>query len=177
MFPWGHLAFGYVAYTLFNRLYFDSFPDGPPVIVLGITALLPDLVDKPLSWSLGIFPSGRALFHSLLVLLPLSAAIYWLSHRTHRASIGHSAIIGLLSHAVGDILDTLFTEPLYDIPIWLLWPLLSVPTDENAGYHYLWEISADPFFYFETSLTVFAIALWFRHGVPGIDWLANSVSD
>lgn len=177
MFPWGHLSLGYVAYALFDRSGVTPSPEGFPIVVLGITALLPDLVDKPLAWSVGIFPTGRAVFHTLLVLVPLSAGIYWLSRRLDRGPIGDAAIIGLLSHPVGDVLDSVLSEPLYENPKWLFWPLLSVPADENAGFHYLWEISLDPFFYFETALTVIAVALWYRHGFPGLDWLWDSVLD
>ncbi|MFC6964015.1 hypothetical protein ACFQL7_23110 [Halocatena marina] len=54
MWPWSHAAVGYLCYSIGTRLVGRRPTTGPTVAVL-FGALLPDLVDKPLSWVFGQF--------------------------------------------------------------------------------------------------------------------------
>ena len=49
MWPWEHLAFGYVLYSLGVRTLRGRTPRGPPVLVLAVATQVPDLLDKPLA--------------------------------------------------------------------------------------------------------------------------------
>lgn len=72
MWPWEHLAVGYIGYSLSVRLAGRGVPRPRPVVALAVGTQFPDLVDKPLSWTLGVLPSGHSLAHSLFAALPLA---------------------------------------------------------------------------------------------------------
>ena len=61
MWPWEHLAFGYLLWSLWLRARGRSLPGDWEALVLVFATQLPDLVDKPLAWQLGVLPGGRSL--------------------------------------------------------------------------------------------------------------------
>ena len=63
MWPWDHLAFGYVWYTLASRGWDGRPPSNAAAIALAVGTQFPDLVDKPLAWWLDVLPAGRSLGH------------------------------------------------------------------------------------------------------------------
>ena len=75
MWPWEHVAFGYVLYSLGSHAIRREPPAEWTVFALGLGTLVPDLVDKPLSWSLGLFPTGYSVAHSALVAVPTVAGL------------------------------------------------------------------------------------------------------
>jgi len=176
MFPWGHAALAYVLYSGFTDSRYDSHPTDYHPVLLGFASLLPDVIDKPLAWNLNLIPVGRSIFHSLLILIPLAVTIYWISARRNHRRIGHTLLIGLLSHPLGDVLDSVFTVPRFEAPTYLLWPVITAPPpDENLGYAQLWAFDVGPFFYFETALVLAASVLWIHHGLPGLTWLSDKM--
>ena len=60
MWPWGHLALGYLLHSPLARARFGRPPTDRATLLLVIGTQLPDLVDKPLAWWLGVLPAGRS---------------------------------------------------------------------------------------------------------------------
>ena len=87
MWPWGHAAAGYLLYTLWARRRFHRPPAGAATLALAVGTQFPDLVDKPLAWTFGISPSGRAGAHSLLIAIPLLLMLWVGLPDRHRRSL------------------------------------------------------------------------------------------
>ena len=183
MWPWGHLAFGYVFYSLVSRLWFDEPPRGPAVYVLAIATQIPDLVDKPLSWVFGVIPTGYSVAHSVFVAVPLGVAVALLAWRRDHLGAGIAFVVGYWSHLLGDLVVGVATsQP--NVLGRVLWPVVTLsPYAERMGaidraLHYLVQFVAqirtgdDP-----TLLLVylgpFAVAflVWIVDGMPGFPWL------
>lgn len=126
MWPWGHAAVGYLLYTAYTRLQYGRSPDDISTVLLLLGTQLPDLIDKPLAWTLALLPSGRSLGHSLLVLIPLSILVYLLAARYRHTEWGSAFAIGALSHAVIDVLPAAIRGE-YAYTTSLLCPLLPAP--------------------------------------------------
>lgn len=56
----------YVPYALDTLVRERRLPNAKHTVVPLYATQLPDLIDKPLAWSVGILPTGRSLAHSLL---------------------------------------------------------------------------------------------------------------
>ena len=65
MWPWGHLAVGYLVYSGLSRWRFGRLPGSVATLAVALGTQLPDLVDKPLAWTVNVLASGRSLAHSL----------------------------------------------------------------------------------------------------------------
>ena len=133
MLPWEHAAVGYIGYSLFvHALYRDS-PTGLEAVVVVFASVLPDLIDKPLAWELGVFPSGYALGHSILFAVPFSLAVGALAARRGGPRIGWAFGIGYLLHLPADVI------PIYlqggGVPIErILWPIRVTRGNPYAGF-------------------------------------------
>jgi len=180
MFPWEHLAFGYLLYSVTVHVVDRRAPDGKRVIVLALATQIPDLVDKPLSWAFDVFTVGYGAAHSVLVVVPalcvagVVAARSTLDGRTVAAyGVGH------LSHLAGDLVyPVLRGEP---VPVGrLLWPVASFPgpeTDvglvERTLYYvlrYLYDIltlDPSPLLLVQFGLLAAVGLLWLADGAPG----------
>lgn len=170
MWPWGHLAGAYVLYTVSTRKRFDEPPAHGPVLVLVFASLLPDLVDKPLAWYLGVLPTGRTLAHSLVVLVPLSIAVYHLACRYDRREHGVAFAVGVFSHAALDALPALWNPEAN--AAFLLWPLVPVEGYERGSPSVVELFLAslgEPYFLSEFVLLALAVVLWRRDGYPGLE--------
>lgn len=169
MWPWGHAALGYLLYASYTRLRYDRTPDGASTLILLIGTQLPDLIDKPLAWTLPVLPSGRSLGHSVLVLVPLSLLVYALAVRYQDGDWGNAFVIGVLSHAVVDVLPSAVRGE-FAYTTSLVWPLLPPPPyperDRTILGHFL-AIEPTPMLMFELVLTVVAVVVWWRQGRPG----------
>jgi membrane-bound metal-dependent hydrolase YbcI (DUF457 family) len=168
MWPWGHLAVGYLLYSLGLRRT-NRLPDSPEVFLLALGTQLPDLVDKPLSWELGLLVSGRSLGHSLLVAAVILAVLYvGLAPRIGRSRVTAFAV-GYLSHPFADLpyVDLLAGE--YATSAYLVWPLRSMPPDdlERSIIEYLLSFQPGPFDYVQFALVLLALGLWYLDGRPG----------
>ncbi|AWB26709.1 metal-dependent hydrolase [Halococcoides cellulosivorans] len=159
MWPWGHLAVAYLALA-----GFEWHRDREPTI--GVTAValvgsqLPDLIDKPLAWTLDVLPVGRSLAHSVVVLAPLIAVVAILAGRRHRRVVV-AGTLGIGSHlgadGLGGILAGEFGELSY-----LGWPLLDPPTytvDQSFLAHLL-AMELTPLFVLQGLLVAVALAVW-----------------
>ncbi|MUW14678.1 hydrolase [Halorubrum sp. CBA1125] len=178
MWPWGHLAVGYVAFSAFVRLGLRSRPSGRAVVVLAVATQLPDLVDKPLAWQFGVLSNGIGVAHSLLVGVPAALALgVALGFRGH-PQLGAGVVIGYGSHVLGDLLfAALFSRP----PILpaFLWPVYRTPVAAAPGLGAkTWQLLLDSqallggemgrtYLLIEVLLLGGTVALWIRDGKPG----------
>jgi len=168
MLPVGHFAVGYLLYTGYRRLRERGPPTGPAAIALGFGTQLPDLVDKPLSWTFGVLPTGRSLAHSWLVAgIVLAAAWWYLDGRRRRLVV--PLAVGWLSHGLADGLLSIVTwEPRF--LGFLLWPVTPLPeydTDYSFAT-YLVEFEPTPYILFQMVLFAVSLAVWYRDGLPGL---------
>jgi hypothetical protein len=122
MLPLGHLSLGYLLYTGISRLLQRRPPAAGPTIALAVATQLPDLLDKPLSWTLGILPTGRTLGHSLFTVVGLSLVVYRIGQRIDRPAVGPAFAIGYGSHLLGDLYVALGSES--ETLLFFLWPLI-----------------------------------------------------
>lgn len=125
MWPWDHLAVGYVAYSLGRRVASRPPPSVGAAIAVLVGSQFPDLVDKPLGWSLGVLPSGVSLAHSLLFALPVCTAVYAWRWRAGAPEQGVAFAVATLLHPVADALYPAVLGQEHKLEI-LLWPLLPV---------------------------------------------------
>ncbi|MFB6296225.1 MAG: metal-dependent hydrolase [Halobacteriales archaeon] len=135
MWPWGHLAVGYIAYATWTRYRDDDHPTAAPVVALTVATQLPDLVDKPLAYSVGVLPEGRSLAHSLLVAVPLCLLALELARRASgwRARCGVAAAVGYATHLLGDSLHGLLGLDAAELTF-LAFPLLAPPDYDTTSF-------------------------------------------
>lgn len=178
MLPWGHLAFGYLLYSPTRQALTDDRVPGREVLVLAVATQLPDLIDKPLSWTFSVFPGGYGLAHSVFVAGPVGLAALAIAARRDRLGFGLALAIGYWSHLVGDVLAAAVLDNPYAVSR-VLWPLVSLPSAHTslslfARFRYylgesvaLLEHTQDPLvvlLYFGPLLA--AVTLWLADGAP-----------
>lgn len=167
MWPWGHLAFGYLLYSLGVRASRRSPPEGLDVLALAIGTQLPDLIDKPLAWWVSILPGGRTLGHSLVFAVPLMIVLVLIARRFDAVSHVIAFAVGYASHLVGDLWYAIAVGNYWELNI-LLWPLTpTVLYDSQPSL--LWHLSSitlTPLFLSELALGVFVVVLWVFDDVP-----------
>lgn len=178
MWPWDHLAIGYITYSLGRRAAGRSPPDqGAALAVIG-GSQLPDLVDKPLGWIVGVLPSGVSLAHSLLWAVPVCLAVSAWRRRRGRPEQGVAFAVGYLLHLPA---DAVYPAVLGGQPkLWLFfWPLTpgSHATPASAIDHLLGLLAqfggvlAGPrgiaVIAIEAALLGSALVLWTLDGRPG----------
>jgi hypothetical protein len=185
MWPWEHLAVGYLLYSLGARALGRSPLSDGGAVALAFATQLPDLVDKPLSWGLGWFPSGYALGHSALVGLPASLLLVVAARRHDWGRFAAPFLVGYWAHLAADVLNPLRSgDPAAFVRV--LWPVADVApyeTDYGLGRglvyvdRYLATLSTmDP-----ASVAVVllvpaaAVALWVLDGAPGVGLLTRAV--
>ncbi|WP_276261498.1 metal-dependent hydrolase [Haloglomus litoreum] len=180
MWPWGHLAVAYVCYSVGRRVRRRPPPADLPVAALAFGALTPDLIDKPLSWGLGLFPTGYALGHSVFVALPVGIAVLLDGYRRGRAELAAAFVVGYWSHLLGDVgSGLLFGDGLSVSTV--LWPVVQrEPYGESLGlfgrsWHYLREFGGSLAATDRPAMLLLgaavpvalALALWLLDGAPG----------
>lgn len=178
MWPWDHLAVGYVAYSLLRRLAGRSSPAATAVGFVVVGSQLPDLIDKPLGWYVGVLPSGTSLAHSLVFALPLCLAV--VAWRARRGAVGEGVgfSVAYLLHLPADAYYPMLLGKEAKAHI-LLWPILqgqpSPPVDVVDHVATLIRSFADAVFApggvylvaIELGLLACAAAVWVADGTPG----------
>jgi hypothetical protein len=184
MWPWEHLAVGYIAYSLGCRLVSSEYRPGAAemgTVVLGTQ--FPDLIDKPLGWGTTLLPTGTSLAHSLLFAVPLTVCVILLTRFTGRQTLGYAFGVGYLLHPPADVVySVLIGRPIGD-GSFLLWPLLPAPAQTSGPVlaraeelvARLFDVIASPaglgYLTFEILVLTAAFLLWVRDGSPGFGWL------
>lgn len=179
MWPWEHAAAGYLCYSLALRALGKEPPSDAGAWLLLFGTQFPDLLDKPLAWGVGVFPTGYALGHSVFFAIPVGAVVLAAAIRVDRRRPGIAFVVGYWSHLVTDVLDPLRRGDA-PLPERVLWPVIpGTPYEEDLGIGrgatYLTDFlgglgSTDPVTLVVAYLLLpFAtIALWIRDGAPGI---------
>ena len=168
MWPWGHLAVAYLAYSALSRTRFDAPPRAGAVLVVAIASQSPDLIDKPLAWNLALLPSGRSLAHSLFFTGLVVLAAGTLARRYHRPTLAVAFGVGYFSHLVADAVYPLWIGEFASLA-YLVWPLLPMHDSPTAGI--LWYILSQewtPFATVQFALFVLACGVWILDGMPGL---------
>lgn len=180
MWPWEHAAFGYVLYSLLARVGYRRTPRSAPAVVAVVAAVLPDLIDKPLAWTFGVFASGYSVAHSVFVGLPAILLIAAAARRRGAAASGLALVVGYASHLVGDVVyPALIGNSIALSP--LLWPLVETSASPTAGvfldrfgYYFARYLrvlfSAEYWIYLllQVALALSVVGLWLRDGKPGL---------
>jgi len=178
MWPWGHLAVGYVAFSAVTRVGLGRRPSDRAVVVLAVATQLPDLIDKPLAWQFGLLSNGIGIAHSLIVGVPVALAVAVALRLRGHPELGVAVAVGYVSHVLGDILfATLFSRP----PVLpsFLWPVYATPVAPAPGLGAkTWQLLLDSrallgggtgrtYVLLEALLLCGTVALWFTDGKPG----------
>lgn len=176
MWPWGHLAVGYLCYVTISRVDDNREQTLATLVAVTIGTQVPDLVDKPLAWTLGVLPSGRSLAHSLLVAAVIIAIVSWGARYWHRQDIATAFGIGYVSHSLVDLGPGVIWGLLrgdwsqLEWTTYLLWPILSAPPyphDESFQEHFVGFV-LDPYMVLQFGLFGLAIVVWWQSGTPGL---------
>lgn len=171
MLPWGHAAVGYVLSSLWSRV-----GDGPPLTDEGVWLLLfatqlPDVVDKTLSWSVPLLPSGRSLAHSALTTAAVVAVAVRIGRRFDAGDLAAAFSLGYVTHIATDALP-LVARGETEYLTFLLWPVVPTPYDPS-GKTLLGELAlivqGGPGVR-DLLLLVVLVVLWAADGFPGLPW-------
>lgn len=170
MWPWGHLAAGYLCYSVYCRFVADRAPRGVPTVVALFGTQTPDLVDKPLAWTLGVLPSGRSLGHSLVTVAVVTPVVWWVARRRDAEPLAAAFGLGYLVHLFTDAL-----YPLLELDLvragFLAWPLVPQPGYDESSLGvltYFLRLQPTPAVVFELLLVAVAGVAWHLDGHPGL---------
>ncbi len=179
MWPWNHLAVGYLAYSLLRRTAGGERPGTGCVLAVAFGSQFPDLVDKPLGWGTALLPSGTTLAHSLLFAVPLSLVVVAAAAWRGRTALAAAFVVAYLLHLPA---DALFPVIFGGRPTtaFLLWPAVPVDpapsTTIPARVGDLWSsflaLLATPggqrYVLLEASLLAATALAWIADGAPGV---------
>ena len=190
MWPFTHLAIGYLLYTAYTHGRFRRPPYQFAAVLVLIGTQFADLIDKPLAL-VGIVASGRSLGHSYLVVIPVVVLVggflYWrLDTSDYAVAFGLSYLSAPIADGAQLFLQGDLATDIREVSFWV-WPLnvpaerivehLQVtPTVKYAITHKAeWTaenipVGEDLKFWirlFEVSVTLLAIGVWMYDGFPG----------
>lgn len=134
MWPWEHLAFGYVIYSAYSHFTNGRPPDHRPVVALAIATQFADILDKPLAWTLGVLPTGRSLGHSVFFAVPVVVLVAFVASRRDRPAVGLAVAIGYGSHLLGDVIYGFVREGSVEAA-YLFWPLVRATPRDTTGLY------------------------------------------
>jgi inner membrane protein len=140
-----------------KRSWFSSLTRRIDVRLLLVGSLLPDIIDKPLGQYIleDIFQNGRIYAHTLLFLVLLAGAGYYLFKSRRQ--------IWLLTLAAGTLAHLALDE-MWQVPGTFFWPLMGFgfPRYDLAGYigNLFKELISDPYIYVSETIGL-AIVIWF----------------
>lgn len=183
MWPWGHLAVAYLCYVASLRLRGRTEQTPRALLAVGVGSQFPDLIDKPLAWSVGLLPSGRSFAHSLLTAAVVVGAAYWLSRRAGREEVSVAFGVAYVSHLFADLTpETVLGVLRGDLTqlkwtTYLLWPALPAPpypNDSSFMQHFV-AFAIEPYVAVQFALLGVAIVVWLLSGAPGARELRREV--
>jgi membrane-bound metal-dependent hydrolase YbcI (DUF457 family) len=138
-------------------------------LAVALGTQFPDLIDKPLAWSLGVLPSGRSLAHSLLTATLVIALVVLYCRRRERSTLAAAFGVGYLSHLFADAISPLLAGE-YVFLTFLAWPLTPPPPygEESGFLSHFASIEFTPFFLVQIGLLLLVLLLWVLDGAPGL---------
>jgi membrane-bound metal-dependent hydrolase YbcI (DUF457 family) len=169
MWPWGHLAVGYLVYSFVAHLGYRRRPGDRATLAVAIGTQFPDLVDKPLAWTLAVLPNGRSLTHSLFVALVILTILQIVLRSRGSGEIATAFGVGYLSHLATDALYPALAGDYHQL-LFLAWPAVppvEYATEQSFAAH-LSQLTLDAFVAAELGLGVVAFAVWLADGAPGL---------
>ncbi|MEF8774489.1 MAG: metal-dependent hydrolase [Halobacteriales archaeon] len=168
MWPWGHAAVAYLVYSGLRRAAGRPAPSTVGALAVALGAQASDVIDKPLAWTFAVLESGRSLGHSLFVIVPAVALLWWVLGDDHPVAVAGFGV-GWLSHP--------FADAVYSVAVWepaslayFVWPLAEMPPP-SIGQSFLAHLLAlepDPLFLLEWLLVAAALVVWRADGYPGL---------
>lgn len=168
MLPWAHAALGYLLYSAYSRWTTGHPPIGLTVFALGFGTQFPDLIDKPLAWSVGLLPYGRSLSHSLFALIGLLIVLNVLFRYPDQRALITAFGVGHLSHLIGDGIGPALSGD-YAALGYVLWPLTTVPNGESRSFiEFFLTLEVTPMVLGGVLLTAVSGVLWVYEGLPGV---------
>lgn len=187
MWPWEHLAFAYILYSLYANVIRRSSPTAEETLAVAFGSQLPDLVDKPLAWTFGVTETGYSIGHSIFVAPLVCLAAYALASSRGQRSLAGAFSIAYLSHLVADVIDPLLRGRALE-PRVVLWPVTSPPADSHGGLldhfvvYFVRHVSLltaqglTPYVAFQLCLGLSVLTLWLYDGAPILSDLWRWVS-
>jgi hypothetical protein len=177
MLPWGHLAVGYIVYSLAVRYWTGRGPQAVAVAAVGFGTQLPDLIDKPLVTWVSVLPAGRSLGHSLLFAVACGAGLRAVRRDVDRRVVG-ALLVGQVTHVVADAAPAALAGRWAELGF-LLWPLTRAfrygAGDRVLVEYLIVEVTTPP--HYQLVLLGVALALWAVDGCPGVQqarrWLRD----
>ncbi|MFA9501779.1 metal-dependent hydrolase [Natrinema sp. H-ect1] len=133
MWPWEHLAVAYVLYSLAARAIAREPPSACGVLAVAVGSQFPDLLDKPLAWTVGLTDAGYSVGHSIFVAPIVCLGAYAVAARWGRRTLAGAFSIAYLSHPFADLLSQLLRDGAVD-PRTVLWPIASPPATAHGGF-------------------------------------------
>lgn len=185
MWPWEHVLFAYVCYSLYVHGRHRGAPTDAATIVLAFGAVVPDLVDKPLAWQFDLFDTGYAVAHSVFVVVPVLIGVYLLARRKRAGMLSVAFIIGFLLHLLGDVLPVSLSRGTLTLsPV--LWPFSNrLPIEvggsltENTAtllaqyITQLLTLDLTPVVVLQLGSVLVGTAFWLWDGCPGLAVLVS----
>jgi len=176
MLPWGHAAFGYILYSLYARYDTGYPPIGLAVFAVGFGTQFPDLIDKPLTWTIPLLPYGRSFAHSLFTFTAIVVILWLVVEHADQYVLVVAFAIGYLSHLIGDAFGPILSGELHGLG-YLLWPLTSVPSGGTRSFvEFFLSLEFTPSLLFGLIVTLLGVGLWVYDGLPGVVDLAREYS-
>ena len=179
MWPWEHLALGYLVYSLAAQAVDGHRVTAATVAALALGTQFPDLVDKPLGWGTTLLPSGLSLAHSVLFAAPFAAVVTTVGAAVGRLGLALAFVLGYLTHLPGDVAYPLLVTGELSLGF-LFWPLVpAVEASTVAVVPYIGELAASfleflrtprgrLYLALELALLGAASARWYADGFPGL---------
>lgn len=161
---WVHAAVAYLLYRLTVRVAEAGRHNGGAVLALISGALLPDIIDKPLSFIFSSLPS-RSLSHSIFTTVLVIVIAVYIARRLYRWDIGAAYTIGYLSHLGADFVDYFFIPE--ETLLFVFWPLVTDYHHIDTVHELLSLLSPTPYVFVQSMVTIIGFGLWIYDGKPG----------
>lgn len=181
MMPWEHALVGYIGFSAFVHAVYREPPTSKETAVVVFAALLPDLVDKPLAWGLGVFTSGYGIAHSVFLVAPASIAVGWLAWSRGHPRLGIALALGWFLHLVGDLSSKFLTDGETQFAR-VLWPVRRTGDGYETGFveefgsnvleYFHWmsrqmaSDNPDPYLFVVLGIGIGGALLWVYDGMP-----------
>jgi hypothetical protein len=140
----------------------------------------PDVIDKPLAWTAGVFGNGTSVAHSIFVAMAVIALAVRIDDEEGPRRVSTAVGIGYLTHLAGDAAYPLLVGDGNVALSVMLWPVVPGPDRAPAGFvtrfgelfakfvEFLGTPLGRLYLLGELVLIGGAVALWLYDGRPGL---------